>query len=134
MKSYAFWISPRGKWLQIDRSEHGSFLRNHWKDFGITRQQLKDIIYSMDDSETVADALQEEVLKRGWMSIRYVKGDVYVSVNRFDKRRKEHLWDWIIEQYENGYLKGNYNIYIIEQSTGIDEKYTVDDIISGKHF
>jgi hypothetical protein len=110
LPSDAYWISPSGE-IKLIKTTHIDDVINNPKSFGYSSSQIEDIYNKHNEYLGVEGKAREEIikdlLKKGWVRIRYHKRNDSWSVNalKLSKRVKDYLFQWAENMLEKGYSK-----------------------------
>ncbi|MFW6272803.1 MAG: hypothetical protein ACOC2U_03385 [bacterium] len=106
VRTYAFWISPKGK-IAGDLQSHIVQIISAPEKFGLTREWIDKKYKEYNETIGVEGKAREEVirevLKSGFIRIRKYKNDDWViNVHKISKRGKERITKWAEKIIDKG--------------------------------
>lgn len=131
--SDAYWISPGGM-IRAVGTTHISEVLNNPVEFGLTEMMVKDTYKKYKEKYRTEGKARDEILlnilKRGWVRIRYNRArDCYnVSVFTLGKKAKEYLFEWAYKMIEMKSERKYSEVYIIAYSSGHDYNYSMEEL------
>jgi len=109
-KADAYWISPTGKVLPVSTLHITEVLANP-ESYSFRREQLEAIYEKHGERLGVEGKAREEImtdlLKRGWIRIRYIPRNDLWSIQCFNLRssQQDYLFHWAKDVTENEFHK-----------------------------
>lgn len=121
--SEAYWISPRGKIIDIDRKHIDAVISNP-KLFGLSTDDIKKIHNKHGEKIGIEGHARGEIMlslmKQGWTRVRYFgRNDMWqFQTFYYGKREKDNLWKFISDGMDSNIVKKYADLVVLITKTG----------------
>lgn len=111
MEYDAYWVSPSGEIIGIDR-RHINFMSQDPEKFGITADHIQSLYKKYNERPGQEGKAREELMidamKNGWLRARHTDNRGWIIQSyAFNKRDKDNIWDFIEKMYSRGDIRKN---------------------------
>ena len=144
MGTMAYWISPRGKVIEVD-TKHIDYIISNPAQFGLTTKDIETAYKKRKEPigvEGLARAdIMRDAIQKGWIRARYYDNQGWsLETYILNKKSKDVIWDFVKELYDEKKIGKHTTINVGETSrpgtfiTSSGEDVLKGDLYESKEF
>ena len=124
MSIEAYWISPSGKAIEVERLHIATIIQNPTK-FNTTAAKLKKIYDKHKEQFSpflegfAREEIMSDMIQKGWIRTRFERrsNTWTIQLNKLSNRAKDYIFDWVVSLVKKGDMSKSTGIRIFPMTS-----------------